>query len=175
MAKSRQAKTAKKTSKKRAKPRQQVRRETRPERRATRRVPAAQGKAAIPAEVGYGRPPVEHQFRPGESGNPAGTPPARCNLWRHLCRYLELPEEEIRAAAKDRRLPANQRIAAKQAAQLIQKGFTGVALQATMRMWDRDEGRPTARIVMETADVLTPEECEEIRQQQRRQLEQGGK
>lgn len=22
--------------------------------------------------VGYGRPPVEHQFRPGQSGNPAG-------------------------------------------------------------------------------------------------------
>jgi hypothetical protein len=24
--------------------------------------------------VGYGRPPTEHQFRPGQSGNPAGRP-----------------------------------------------------------------------------------------------------
>jgi hypothetical protein len=25
-------------------------------------------------DVGYGRPPIEHRFKPGESGNPAGRP-----------------------------------------------------------------------------------------------------
>ena len=25
-------------------------------------------------EVGYGRPPIEHRFRPGQSGNPSGRP-----------------------------------------------------------------------------------------------------
>ena len=47
---------------------------------------------------------------------------------------------------------------------LFRSGLVGVALQATMRMWDRDEGRPVAHVVMESPDVLTAEECEEIRQ-----------
>ena len=28
-------------------------------------------------EVGYGRPPQEHQFKPGQSGNPKGRPPKK--------------------------------------------------------------------------------------------------
>ena len=32
------------------------------------------GQSAIPYEVGYGRPPVEHRFRKGQSGNPGGRP-----------------------------------------------------------------------------------------------------
>jgi len=31
-------------------------------------------------EVGYGKPPRHSQFRPGQSGNPAGRPPGRKNL-----------------------------------------------------------------------------------------------
>ncbi len=26
-------------------------------------------------EVGFGRPPKQHQFKPGQSGNPRGRPP----------------------------------------------------------------------------------------------------
>lgn len=141
--------------------------------RKSPRIPAEQRKGPISAEVGYGRPPAEHQFRPGESGNPAGTPPARSNLWRHICRWLERPEAEIRRALKDKALPANQRIAAKQALQLLSKGFVGVALPATLRMWDRDEGRPVAHVVLESQDILSHEECEEIREQQRRMMQTG--
>jgi hypothetical protein len=31
-------------------------------------------QSARPARVGYGRPPPEHQFRPGVTGNPRGRP-----------------------------------------------------------------------------------------------------
>ena len=32
------------------------------------------GPRAVDYEVGYGRPPAEHRFRKGKSGNPAGRP-----------------------------------------------------------------------------------------------------
>lgn len=39
--------------------------------------PAEQAEAY---EVGYGRPPREHRFRPGKSGNPGGRPKGARNL-----------------------------------------------------------------------------------------------
>ncbi|HPD32161.1 MAG TPA: hypothetical protein PLL20_19380 [Phycisphaerae bacterium] len=132
--------------------------------RVANQIPAELGKGPKRGDVGYGKPPVEHQFAPGVSGNPAGTPPARANLWRHICKFLEAGEDEARRVQGDKSESLARRIAAKQALQLLKKGLVGVALQATMRMWDRDEGRPVAHVVMESPDVLTAEECEEIRQ-----------
>ena len=48
-------------------------------------------------EVGYGRPPKHTRYKPGQSGNPAGTPPARTNLFRWVCHYLELTDAELKA------------------------------------------------------------------------------
>mgnify|MGYP000850942486 CR=1 FL=1 len=134
---------------------------------APKQIPAEQGKNPNTFAVGYGKPPIEHQFAPGQSGNPAGTPPSRANLWRHLCQFLQGGEELARRVQQDRTEPLARRIAARQALQLLKKGLAGAALPATMRMWDRDEGRPVAHVVMESPDVLTPEECEEIRQAMR--------
>jgi hypothetical protein len=40
----------------------------------------ANAQSAVPAyKVGYGRPPIEHQFKPGESRNPRGWPAGRKN------------------------------------------------------------------------------------------------
>jgi len=134
---------------------------------SAKQFPAELGKGPKRTDVGYGRPPKEYQFAPGVSGNPAGTPPARANLWRHICTFLEAGEAQARTALKDPTEPLARRIAAKQALQLLQKGLGGVALQATMRMWDRDEGRPVAHVVMDSPDVLTAQECEEIRRAMR--------
>jgi hypothetical protein len=39
--------------------------------------------------VGYGRPPVNRQFRPGQSGNPKGRPKDRKNLTTTLAEILQ--------------------------------------------------------------------------------------
>jgi hypothetical protein len=38
--------------------------------------------------VGYGRPPLEHQFKPGESGNPSGRPKGVHSFSSDLCEEL---------------------------------------------------------------------------------------
>src|SRR5262245_48257138 len=39
--------------------------------------------------VGYGRPPVNRQFKPGQSGNPRGRPKGRKNFARMLAEALD--------------------------------------------------------------------------------------
>jgi hypothetical protein len=49
------------------------------------------GRSELPASaisVGYGRPPKYSQFKPGQSGNPAGRPKGRRNLHTELIEEL---------------------------------------------------------------------------------------
>ena len=51
--------------------------------------------------VGYCRPPVEHRFKPGTSGNPRGRPRGsrnRSTLYRELARALECPIPDLAEA-----------------------------------------------------------------------------
>ncbi len=138
--------------------------------RATGKIPAEQGKGPKRTDVGYGKPPVEHQFAPGQSGNPAGAPKAKANLWRFFCRFLAMTPAELTRAVKDKELSMAQRAAIKQVQQLVKKGLAGTAWLATKEAWDRDEGKATQRVEMQTADILSPEECDEIR----RAMKKGG-
>jgi Family of unknown function (DUF5681) len=42
-------------------------------------------------EIGYGKPPKESQFKPGQSGNPAGRPKGLRNFKTDVIRMLEMP------------------------------------------------------------------------------------
>src|SRR6476660_557937 len=53
-------------------------------------VPQNQGDDAG-YEVGYGRPPTHSQFRPGQSGNPAGRRQGVRNLQTDVMRTLRTP------------------------------------------------------------------------------------
>ena len=46
-------------------------------------------------KVGPGCPPIEHQFQPGQSGNPAGSPKARTNLYKHIGKYSGMRDAEL--------------------------------------------------------------------------------
>jgi len=45
--------------------------------------------------VGNKKPPEEHPFKPGESGNPAGPPVRRTQLWVYFCRYMAMKDAEL--------------------------------------------------------------------------------
>ncbi|MCB9988263.1 MAG: hypothetical protein H6868_02890 [Rhodospirillales bacterium] len=51
-------------------------------------------------EVGYGKPPVKNQFKPGESGNPKGRPP-RSENFKTIAR--EILDEQISIQQNGRR------------------------------------------------------------------------
>jgi hypothetical protein len=48
-----------------------------------------------PYQVGYGRPPVDRQFKPGQSGNPKGRP-RRPLSWRAVVEKVQEEKVEIR-------------------------------------------------------------------------------
>ncbi|GAA6164002.1 hypothetical protein NBRC116590_17060 [Pelagimonas sp. KU-00592-HH] len=48
--------------------------------------------------VGYGKPPKEHQWKPGQSGNPKGRPK---NSTEYLARYAEILNEPVKARRQD--------------------------------------------------------------------------
>lgn len=51
------------------------------------------------SEVGKGKPPVEHQFQPGQSGNPAGKKPGTIHLSTHIQNMLN--DENFELKLKD--------------------------------------------------------------------------
>jgi len=133
----------------------------------SRKIPAKQGLRPKRADVGYKRPPAEHRFQPGESGNPAGPPRRKTRLWDYLCRWLELTPAELKRAKRGKELTVAQKTAIKHAEQLMKKGITGTAWLAVREIWNRDEGKPVEHVRYEHEEALSHEECEEIRRQQR--------
>ena len=70
-------------------------------------------------KVGKYRPPVEKQYRPGQSGNPKGRPRGRHNTKTIIERVLEEPVS-VRLGEKTRTLPMVEAILYAQAARAVQ-------------------------------------------------------
>ncbi len=129
---------------------------------STKRVahPAKQGDESY--EVGPGRPPKEHQFRPGQSGNPKGPPKHRTQLWSYFCRYMGMTDAQL--AKLDRcKLTQAQQTALK----LVEQGTSGDKPEwerMARYVVDREEGKAAEHLVIDRENDLTDDECEQLRE-----------
>ena len=112
-------------------------------------------------EVGNKKPPKEHQFPPGESGNPNGPPKRKTQLWVWFCKYMEMTDAEIKKL-KPEKLTQAQQTALKLVENAKDGKYSGSERLARYAI-DRDEGKIAEHIILGNDDTLTDDECDEIR------------
>ncbi|MFC1634114.1 DUF5681 domain-containing protein [Planctomycetota bacterium] len=122
-------------------------------------IPAKQGKS----QVGYKNPPDEHQFKPGESGNPKGPPVRRTQLWVWFCKYMTLNNAEL-GKLDIKTLTQAQQTALKLVKNMKAGKYSG-SERLARHVFDREEGRAVEHLVIENENTLTDEECEQIREE----------
>jgi hypothetical protein len=123
-----------------------------------KKVPAAQGES----EVGNKKPPKDHQFKPGQSGNPKGAPVHRINLWPLFCKFMALTDAELEKLNRKKLTQAQQT-----ALRLVENAKAGKysgSERLARYVIDRDEGKAVEHLVLENENTLTDEECEDIRE-----------
>jgi hypothetical protein len=130
-----------------------------------KRLPAKQGEY----KVGDKHPPKEYQFKPGQSGNPAGPPKRRTQLWVYFCEYMEMTDSQI-AKLDHKKLTQAQQTALKIVENAKNGEYTGSERLARYVI-DRDEGKPVEHVVFEEENALTDEQSEEIRELLKRSFE----
>lgn len=126
---------------------------------------ASRGKKHAAAQreypVGNKKPPKEHCFKPGQSGNPNGAPVHRTNLWPTFCRYMALTDAEL--ARLDRKALTQAQQTALKLVENAKKGRYSGSERLARHVFDREEGKAVEHFVIESEDTLTDDECEEIR------------
>ena len=103
-----------------------------------------QTKRSSKPEVGYKKPPKEHQFKPGQTGNPHGAPVRRINLWPLFCKFMAMTDAEL--AKLDR---SNLTQAEQTALRLVEDAKSGKCSgseRLARHVFDREEGKALERL-----------------------------
>jgi hypothetical protein len=98
-------------------------------------------------EVGYGKPPTKHQFKPGESGNPKGNVKRRTHLWEYFTQYMAMTDARITQLNKAKLTQAQQTALA-----LVEKIKAGEKVGSTALaryIVDREEGKAVEHLVLD--------------------------
>jgi hypothetical protein len=112
-------------------------------------------------KVGPGCPPKEHQFKPGQSGNPNGPPKARTHLWTYFTQYMAMTADE-RERIDRTKLTAAQETALKMVERAIKGKGCGFERLARYIV-DREEGKAAEHLILDNGADLSDDECEELR------------
>ena len=112
-------------------------------------------------KVGPGCPPKEHQFKPGETGNPNGPPKHRTNLWVWFTKYMNMTDARLARLNKDKLTQAQQT-----ALTLVEKVKAGEKVGSTTMaryIVDREEGKAAEHLILDNGADLSDAECDELR------------
>jgi len=124
----------------------------------SKRIPAKQGDC----KVGDKNPPKEHQFKPGQSGNPAGPPVRRTQLWVWFCKYMNMTNGEL-VKLKTGQMTQAQHTALK-LVRNMKRGKESGSERLAKHVFDREEGKAIEHLIIANENTLSDEECEDIRE-----------
>jgi len=113
------------------------------------------GKASEPYKVGYGRPPEEHQFKPGRSGNPSGRPRGPESFSDRLNRELR-KKVTIREGGRERRVSKGELLITR----LVNDSLNGDYRKAVLvcQMAERQADEPLAEASRKSLEELDAED-----------------
>ena len=131
--------------------------------------PAKQAKVSPVSGIA---PPEEHQFKPGQSGNPAGPPKRRTQLWVYINQFMAMTDAEL-AKVERPALTQAQKFALKLVKRATQGKECGSERLARYCV-DRDEGKASEHLTIDKDNELSDDECEEIREVLRRPFNDAG-
>jgi hypothetical protein len=106
---------------------------------------------AVGFDAGHKKPPKEHQFKPGQSGNPKGPPAHRINLWLLFCKYMALTDAELEKLDRDKLTQAQQ--TALKLVENAKNGRDSGSERLARHVFDREEGRPQQSYNVEGGDL----------------------
>lgn len=102
------------------------------------------------------------KFKPGVSGNPAGPPKGRVQLWRYFGKFMGMTEAKLEKLDREKMTLAE--LTALKLVENMKDGKSSGSERLARHVFDREEGKPIEHFVIENENVLSDEECEEIRQ-----------
>lgn len=102
--------------------------------------------------VGYGRPPKQHQFKPGHSGNPKGRPKGAKSLKGHMKRLME-QKIAVSDASGTRQVTRKQAVAMRVVEQAMRGDAKSIQLLISMDAQSEIDDR-------KSANELTPSEAQ---------------
>jgi len=133
---------------------------------AKQRITKKSRKKKSASKVGYKKPPKEHQFPPGQSGNPNGPPKRRTNLWVWVCNFMQMTDAKLKKL-DEKKLTQAQQSALKLVGNMKDGKYSG-SERLARHIFDREEGKAVEHILIGNEDVLSDAECDEIRDELRK-------
>lgn len=104
-----------------------------------------------------------NRFESGVSGNPAGPPKRKTQLWVWFCKYMDMTDAELKKLDKKELTQAQQ--SALKLVKNMKYGKNSGSECLARHVFDREEGKAVEHLIIGNEDVLSDDECDDIREE----------